>query len=1114
MYRRLASALIFLLVILTFSGVVFPQAGISSAELKGKVVDQTDAVLPGATVTVTNTATGVSRSIITDDRGEYRATLLPPGSYEVRAEMTGFATKVFKGIGLTVGQSAVMDIKLELAQVATEVVITGAAPLIETEKTQQADVIDENRIQNLPINGRNYLDYAYLTPGVTDANALITFSLPQTPTSGLSFAGQPGRSNNVSIDGADNNDYSVGSVRSTLSQEAVQEFQINRSNFSAEFGKASGGLINIITKSGTNEFHGNLFAFLRNKKIQAREYFSFTRDAQGNLVGTKQPFTRVQPGFTFGGPIRKDKTFFFANYEALTQHESKIVSFGLNPAILQPTLAQLSLINLFEQAPPNLTFLLSGRPVPVRATGALLRNIFTITRQSAPDVFNLIEIPNTAFPFLGISNTASLRIDHRAGEKDTFFGRYNITNSDQQGLNFGGLKAPSRGNSLKVQDHAFVISNTHLFNPRNINEFRFQFADRYFNAVPTDPFGPAIDVFGVAFIGRDFFINSERRERRYQWVDNFSFTRGRHEFKAGLDMSHIKFDTDTRVFFGGRFAFTGTAIPNSLVLPAGDPSEMVRRSLIALNVCTFIQISQGACAPLTRFNVGAISALQAFRFGLPAFYQQGFGNPLVSLDTQQFAYYIQDGIRVKPGLYLNLGLRYDLELQDKTPGRFLPNGMNRDTNNFGPRVGFSWDPFNNGKTVIRGGYGIYYAPLFQAIGFVGRVLDGTQILQLVAPLTGISRPGGGFIVPPFAPRDIFRFLRDNGLLFRRTLTESDIARFGLRPGVTPPAIFTVPENIVNPYSHQGSFGIEREITKDFSVSANYIVNRGVKLLRSRNANLRLKDPRIDPPPYVDLVFGVVPQQTAINPTIAQLNLAETSGSSIYHGMALTANKRFANHYQFLVAYTWSKAIDDTTDFISDLQPNDQLNLRAERSLSSFDQRHRLVISGVLDSPFKAGSGEPFYSRVLADMIVAPIITIGSARPFNLIFGDDLNGDRNFNVDRPIALSPDGRPMLGPGGAPIYAGRNTGIGPDFVSVDLRVAKRMRLKPESGPNVEMIFEAFNLLNRPNFSGVNPFVGLTPLSEFRVQGSKNIPATSPLGFTSAFAPRQFQAAIKLNF
>ncbi|MBI1746413.1 MAG: TonB-dependent receptor [Acidobacteria bacterium] len=1106
MHRHFIRVLFLLMAAFLTSHTVYPQAGSSSAELKGKVADQSEAVLPGATVTVTQVSTSVARSLITDERGEYRAAFLPPGSYEVKAEMPGFSAKILRGIELTVGQTSVINIKLTIGELATEVSVTGAAPLIEIEKTQQADVIDERRIQNLPINGRNYLDYAFLTPGVTDSNALITFSLAQTPTSGVSVGGQSGRSNNVSVDGADNNDYAVGTVRSTLSQEAVQEFQVNRSNFTAEFGKASGGLINIVSKSGTNEYHGNLFAFLRNKKIQAREYFSFSRDAQGTLVGTKQPFTRLQPGFTFGGPLRKDKTFFFVNYEALTQHESRIVSIGLSDRMLQPSPSQLQIISVLEG---------SDRPTE-RATGAQMRNLLTITRARYPFTFSRqlgLEIPNTAIPFLGISNNASLRIDHKMGDKDSFFFRYNFTNSDNQGLNFGGLRAPSRGSNLKIQDHAAVVSNIHIFNPKNINEFRFQYADRYFNSVPTDPYGPAMDIFGVAFIGRDFFIPSERRERRYQWADNFSFTRGRHDFKAGLDISHLTFDTDTRVFFGGRFAFTGIAVPWTSAVPGATTLE---GSTVANLVRPFGEVERaltrlGRQDLVAAVRTSTFTTLQSLNYNMPAFYQQGFGNPVVTLSTQQLAFYIQDGIKVRPGLFLNLGLRYDVELQDKTPGRFLPNGINRDKNNFGPRVGFSWDPFNNGKTIVRGGYGIYYAPLFQAISFVGRVLDGTQIVQLVAPLRRIP----GVIELPGVSARIFSLMRDNNLLFRRTLTPADLEQFGLRPGSTPPAIFTVPPNIVNPYSHQVSFGIEREVVKDFSVTANYMLNRGVKQLRSRNANLRLKDPRLgDSPPFFDLLFGVVPQQTLIDRSIAQLNYAETSGSSIYHGLAVGVNKRFSRHFQFLASYSWSKAIDDTSDFISDLQPNNQLDLRNERSLSSFDQRQRFVLSGVLDSPFKGGVDQPLYARFLTNIVVAPILTIGAGHPFNLLFGDDLNGDLNFNVDRPIALTRDGRPVLTSSGKPIFAGRNTGVGPDFISMDVRVAKRIGLPGKESNNLELIVEAFNLFNHPNFSGINPFVGVTPLSDFRAQGSKKVSATDPLGFTSAFAPRQFQVAVKLNF
>lgn len=1079
------------------------QSQSASADISGAVTDVSGGVIPGATVTAINSETGLIRNAQSGADGTFRLVLLPPGLYDVKADFAGFTPEIRQGVRLTVGQTAVIPFRLSVSGSATVIDVTSGAPLVEVERTQQSDTIDASKIQNLPINGRNYLDYTLLTPGVTDSNALIHFSLPQAGTSGLSFSGQGGRNNAVTIDGADNNDYSVGAVRSTMGQEAVQEFQINRSNFSAEFGRSSGGLINIVSKSGTNQVRGNLFAFLRNRKLDARNPFAFGPRPGPNQppAAVDPPFTRVQTGFTLGGPIKRDRTFFFLSYEAQDQHESQFVTFELTPRFFGPTARQQQLLDFVNTRLPP------AHPVRLNLNN-FVNFALSVNSQNRPTfqpTIDLLELRGSVFPFKNIANTASLRLDHNLSSSDQLFGRYNFTNNDASGLNFGGLKAPSRGNRLKLQDHAGVFSETHIFNPGLLNEFRFQYGDRYYNTCPIQAIGPAIDISGLAQLGRDFYLPSVRRERRFQWTDNLLITRGRHSLKVGGDVNLLRFTTDTQVFFGGRFLF------------AGIPFEAIYDNVFgpgqADALRNFLRTSGGGdLVP----NVSArTTSFQALNLHLPALYQQGFGDPNATLTTSQYAFYIHDGVRVGPRFHMDIGLRYDFELQPAGATRFLPNGLNRDKNNFGPRVGFSWDVFGTGKTVMRGGYGIFYAPVYQAVTFVGRVLDGSQIVQLVAPLSGIVDPRTGqTLVPPGISRAIFDYALAN-TFGRRTLTEQDLSRFGLRVGSTPPAVFTAAPNVVNPLSHQFSLGVEREVMRNLSVSVNYVGNRGVHLIRGRNRNLA---PRLGPDgqPLRDPVYGVRLYAPS-DPRFVQVNLVETSASSWYHGFTASVTKRYSRHFQFLAAYTLSKAIDDTTDFISELQAADQTRQRLERSLSAFDQRQRLVISGVLESPWSAGSGQPLGSRILADISVAPIITYSSGHPFNLLFGDDLNGDTNFFTDRPVALDDRLRPMF-VNGEPLVAGRNTGRGPRFASWDLRIAKRLKFTEDGGRRLELIFEGFNLFNRNNYSGVNPYIGDTPLSQlggtFHVTGRRTAAPTDPLGFTSAFAPRQLQVAAKLFF
>ena len=1019
--------------ILVAAGSAFSQAQMSSGNLKGTITDPTGAVIAGAAVILTNIDTGIERTGTTDGMGEFRFFVLPPGSYELKITSAGFGTLTRRPVQVTIGQTVIADGELQPAAIQQEVLVQEELPPIEPEKMQQSDTITEERIDNLPINERNFLNFSMLTPGVTDSNGLVTFSLPQTTASGLSFLGQGGRANSVTIDGVDNNDNAVGAVRSTVSQEAVREFQINRSNYNAEFGRASGGLINIVSKSGTNTWNGDVFAFMRNQSLDARNPFAF--GPGGSKIDP--PYSRQQAGFTLSGPAKRDRTFFFLSYEGLRQRESRFVTFLENTSVLQTTPSQRALIAALAADPS----------ASLRTLGATLGNVLVTSDQTFPETMKLLGSNSGVFPFRNNDNTASLRLDHAISGVSQVFGRLTFTDIDTVGSAFGGLRGPSRGTRRQIQDYAAVFGETHVFSPTRVNEFRFQFANREFDVYPLDPYGPEITINGVASVGRDFFLPSTRNEKRYQWVNNYTAVVGNHELKFGGDFNSVPFRTTTEVFLGGRFIF-GEAVPLAAVIDTIAGPGTTAGAAAGLAAAGRTDVIPNLTAPIT--------SLQSFNFGLPIVYQQGFGSPRADLGNKTFSGYVQDTFRVRPNVVFNVGMRYDMEFQ--------PSPLHRDKNNWGPRFGFSYsrDP----RTVVRGGYGIFYSPLFEAIAFVGRVLNGTQIQQVFVPLTGLPQLGINA-----TSAQVWALAKQQNVFGNRSITSSDIARLGLQPGLTPPVLLDADPGIVNPYSQQFSFGVDRELPGGFTLGANYIGNRGVKLIRSRNVNLQQVGTNAYGP-----AFG------PLNPRLLQNNRVESSGSSIYHGLTLTLAKRYRNS-QVQVAYTYSKAIDDTTDFITDLQPANQLNLRAERSLSSFDQRHRLVVNSVLNAPW--------------DVTVAPIFTYSSGHPFNLLLGFDANNDTNANTDRPP-----------------FAGRNTGLGPDLMTVDLRVAKKFLLRPDSPYRLEGIFEAFNLFNRVNFSGVNTVVGNTPFPSYRVRGRRDVAPTDPLGFTSAFDPRQIQLGLKFLF
>lgn len=1025
------------ILILACIATALPQSQMSSGDMRGTLVDPKGGALGNTTIRLTNIDTGVQKQVTTDAAGGWSFFVVPPGAYEVRVEHAGFVTLTRRPVHVTVGAAVHLDLKLEVAGAATEILVQADSPILEIEKTQQSDTITSERIDNLPINQRNFLDFSMLTSGVTDAGGLNTFSLPQAPTSKLSFLGQNGRSNSVTIDGVDNNDDAVAAERATLSQEAVQEFQINRSNYSAEFGRASGGMINIVSKSGTNGWHGNLFGFLRNQALDARNPFAFGP----NSSPTDPPFSRLQAGGTLGGPIVHDRTFFFASYEGLRQRESRFVSFLENTSFFQPSASQAALISaLSASASPSL-----------RTLGLQLNGALTTSSTVYPDTVKLLQANSGVFPYSNDSHTASLRIDHSLNSTNQLFGRFSFTDTDTNGGSFGGLRAPSRATNYDIRDYALVAGHTAFFGSSRVNELRFQYANREYDAAPVDKFGPEITINGLVGLGRDFFLPSMRNEQRAQLLDNFTISKGKHILKFGGDVNVIPLDTTTEVFLGGRFIF-GEAIPLSTIIDsvggAGTSAGLA------------------AALPALASNIAApISSLQSFNFGLPLAYQQGFGNPHAELTNVQYSGYVEDRYRFRSNISLDFGIRYDMELQ--------PTPIHRDKNNVAPRIGFSYSPM--AKTLVRGGYGIYYAPVYEAIAFVGRVLDGHNISQVYVPITGLAALG-----TPATSAQVWGTVKAKGILGARSITASDIAPLGIVPGMTPPVLLATEPGIVNPYSQQFSLGAEREVS-GFNVSVMYLANRGLKLIRSRNVNLKQVGSNAYGP-----TFG------PINPMVLQNNLVESSGSSMYHGMTVNVTKRFSRYYQFQASYTLSKAIDDTTDFITDLQAANQLNLRGERSLSTFDQRQRLVVSGVFQSPLTRGMP---LGRVLSGVTLSPIVAVSSGHPFNVLLGFDANGDTQANTDRPA-----------------NTGRNTGKGPGYASVSLRLAKEVRL-PGDRMRIEGIAEAFNLFNRVNYSGVNNIVGTAAISG-SVSGNRSLSPNLPLAYTSASDPRQIQMGLKFKF
>src|SRR5262247_1602267 len=539
------------------------QARSSSADLTGTVSDPSKTPIRGASVTATNLAIGLARSAMTDASGAYRIPLLPPGVYEVKIELNGFSTQIKKDVTLTVGQTLTLNFEMALGGPKEALVIETDVPVTEPERAHQSSTITQRPINELPINGRNFLDFAKLTPGAVEEPPTITNNqIAPLTTSGLSFAGQNGRANSVQVDGVDNNDTSSNGVRPTISQEAVSEFQINRNGYNAEFGRATGGVINIVSKSGTNQYHGNVYNYFRNERLDGRNAFAASQSQD-------PPFRRNQPGFTIGGPIRKDKVFFFTAYEGLIRRESAFTTILSDPSILQPTAGQQDLIA---------TLIGSGSPAPV-AQGQQLQALLT-TAPNSPisanrNTYNLLASSTGAFPLIQTSSTGSFRLDHSLNEQDFLFLRASLTNDSQHSILVGGLKAPSAGFDIGSRDNTFVLGETHVFRGGSSNEFRFQSIRNIYNCDTVDPFGPRYRLAGVGTFGREFASPSDRTQRRIQFIDNFSLSRGRNNIKFGADFSRYSIDTLSAVFLGGAVDFSQLPIPLAQVLGSGAATQLV-----------------------------------------------------------------------------------------------------------------------------------------------------------------------------------------------------------------------------------------------------------------------------------------------------------------------------------------------------------------------------------------------------------------------------------------------------------------------------------------------------------------------------------------------------------
>jgi hypothetical protein len=1195
---------------------------ISTAQLNGVVRDQSGAVIANASVTISDESKGFSRTTTSDGQGNYRLLLLPPGTYTVKATATGFNTFVSKNVVLTTGEQG--ELTLSLSVGTTQVVtVSSGADIIETQRSSQSTTVDQLRIENLPTNGRNYINFTLTNSQIARDAAP---SIGAIPTSGLNFGGVRARSNSINIDGADASDYLSGGTRTTVSQDAVQEFQIITNGFDAEYGRASGGVVNIITKSGTNTTHGSAYGFLRNRYIQATNPFSTVY----------QPaYTRVQAGFTIGGAIIPDKTFYFFSTEITRRQETGFSDIGSNNFGLTsidvsrfygaPTGALTVLGTAEQQAflqnpgvPANTPGIQSyialvGSGSSLATTGknpAFLQpsigvSNFVTSGQQVGTTF----IPGQATPASEKTEVYSLRIDHKLtnNQQLTLLGSASpsfISGIEESAANQNiGENSFSRTATQSLHDWAIAAQDTMVFGSNKVNELRFQFARHPVLFANTNSAGganTAVNIPGFAYFGKTPFSVVNTIQDQSQLQDNFTYTLERHTIKMGVDLRYIPVNiVQGQLYGGGDYTFAA--------LNATDVSP--------------------ALAGLPGF-----SPIQAYGLGIPQSFVQGVGNTAQKYTVKALGGFLQDSWRATSKLTLNFGARYDVEafptklaLNADTNAALqlygIREGIRLQATNLAPRIGVAYDPRGDGKTVVRANYGIFYdrAPgnlEAQSIGFNSTtvplvILAGglpcatTSPVTAVSPLNlnatntfqgslgnsnclGATAAGLNFL----ASQQRFDTNNTNSLFINQNFLAAGFPLPILPSGLPADLYFKTP------YAQQISFGIEQDLGHDISLNIAYNSTGGRHLNRPinvnpvnaqlltanwRNAVNAVKAGTAAPgtasptssPLTVATATGVNPcgvgptgayvappllnffRKSGLNMSLAPflanpavgggpcVALASeiaagaglgvgvpvpfgdmtpnlTTGTSNYNGLSVNLKKRYAMKYEFLVSYTWSHAIDDSTDVVSNSDaPQSNFAPNAERSNSTFDQRHRFVLSGVYNSGQLGGSG--FVPKVFSNFTLAPIFEISAGRPFNILTGTDTNFDFDPLTDRPNAVAPNSTNSCGtptvlskysPTGAfnlPCYAdapadagpasnyysgdlGRNFGTKPYTVFTDLRVARSFMFS--HNVQLQLTADIFNIINKNNTLDVNLL--------YTAAGTP----------TAASDPRQFQFGARISF
>jgi len=1066
---RRASVLYWFLAAVSIGSAV---AQVVNVTVQGRVYDSTGAAIPQATVTAVNTATGLSRSATASVMGDYQIALLPPGDYTVTAERQGFQ-KSAKKLHLDVGEAGNVDFTLSPGQVQTLVEVQDIGAVAEPTRSMVSEVITPQQIENLPVNGRQFIDFALLAPGVTigDTTSGSTDVIVE-PVTKLSFAGQNIHFNFIAVDGADDISTASGIQRGTPPQESVQEFRVINTDYSAEFGRATAGIVNIITKSGTNAWHGSGYEYFRNDKLDAISVLS----APGFHVLRQNQF-----GASLGGPVRKDRTFIFANYEGQRRAES-------------PTYNSAVLNNI-----------------------AAINNVkTTVFHLPAENLFALRD---------GNTDNGFIRLDENFNAKNTLYLRYFINDdrlTNQSPLN-NGFDLPSAFKNNYIRDQSVAGGLATVFSPSWVNDLRMQYAHRTFD-FPVVSTQPHLEVANTFAVGVNRGNPDIYRESRFELVDNVTHNVANHTISFGGNFDRVGTYESFPLFypfeadFADLSAFLGTDGAAGCPAGAACPDPFV---------VFFERFNASTNPPFTEPSLA----------GGTAIYQ---GGPIpqnirkqasATLDHTYNGLYIEDKWRASQRLTLNGGVRWEFET--------WPSGvLNTQWKNVDPRVGLAYDIGGAHEVVFRAGFGLFHGIIPSPLLMCQAPSCGGVSTYPGRPFENSLNANTGLF--SFASSPFINFLGLNALLTNATYPngtpepfcpDGTLATCGFLQDAT---IVRFDQNSKNPYGVQASASLEFRPFKDSVLSISGLHVRGVHLGSFYNVNQPdpsgtvlvhdssgqtickdvyfnfaspLNNPAPLPPtnctPYpAQMVIPGVPHINGVpgfrDPQFSVFFEATSRWDSEYDGLLVHMTKRLSHNFSYAISYTYSHSIDNGPNPSFVLIPQDSANFDEERASSADDARHRFVGNAIFNSPSS-------WNTFLRDFTFSTIVTLQSPQYFTKYAGFDANGDVFGNNDRV-------------GGEP----RNTFRGDSLQTVDMRLERTFPLRENL--RLQLMAEAYNLMNTVNVRyfntsyGAADFCGTAPGAPgcFGAPGFFREGSPNPLYGTpsSVFNPRQLQFVARVTW